>query len=65
MSPGIKHFVCPDLDPNCLQRLSADNKNLERVKSLEMIWFNLQWRHAKGYADNILLSADFFQNQLF
>ena len=30
-----QHFVGPDLGPNCLQRLSADNKvlaNKERVK---------------------------------
>ena len=23
-----RHFVGPDLDPNCLQRLSADNKSV-------------------------------------
>ena len=27
----IKHFVSPDLDPNCLQRLSADNP-IKQVK---------------------------------
>ena len=23
----VQHSICPDLDPNCLQRLSADNKS--------------------------------------
>ena len=27
---GYRHFVGPDLDPNCLQRLSADNISRER-----------------------------------
>ena len=27
-----RHFVGPDLGPNCLQRLSADNKARSRVK---------------------------------
>ena len=34
-SDQVLHFVGPDLDPNCLQRLSADNKSPtrgERVK---------------------------------
>ena len=26
-----RHFVGPDLDPNCLQRLSADNSSRQRV----------------------------------
>ena len=28
---GVKQFVGPDLDPNCLQRLSADNTIRERT----------------------------------
>ena len=32
------HFVSPDLGPNCLQRLSADDSH-EQAKS-----FNWQWR---------------------
>ena len=27
-----RHFVGPDLDPNCLQRLSADDTSRQRVK---------------------------------
>ena len=27
-----QHFVGPDLGPNCLQRLSADNISSQRVK---------------------------------
>ena len=48
-----KHSVSPDMDPNCLQRLSADNKvfaSKERVK---------------GPLSHIMLllpSADIFQN---
>ena len=29
-----RHFVGPDLDPNCLQRLSADDTSRQRFKSL-------------------------------
>ena len=25
----VRHFVCPNLGPNCLQRLSADDKRIE------------------------------------
>ena len=32
-----QHFVRPDLSPNCLQRLSADDTNRERVKSGSMM----------------------------
>ena len=32
LDPGqAQHFVGPDLGPNCLQRLSADNTNRQRV----------------------------------
>ena len=31
------HFVGPDLDPNCLQRLSADDTGRQRVKTMEII----------------------------
>ena len=27
-----RHFVGPDLDPNCLQRLSADDTSRQKVK---------------------------------
>ena len=27
-----QHFVRPDLGPNCLKRLSADNTSTQRVK---------------------------------
>ena len=27
-----RHIVGPDLDPNCLQRLSADDTRIQRVK---------------------------------
>ena len=27
-----RHFVVPDLGPNCLQRLSTDDNSSERVK---------------------------------
>ena len=27
-----RHFVGPDLDPNCLQRLSADDTSKQRVR---------------------------------
>ena len=29
-----RHFVGPDLDPNCLQTLSADDTSKQRVKSI-------------------------------
>ena len=29
-----RHFVGPDLDPNCLQRLSADNKVAARKEKV-------------------------------
>ena len=39
MSKGLdqdqdRHFVGPDLDQNCLQRLSADNKSRRAWKEL-------------------------------
>ena len=36
----IYQTVSPDLDPNCLQRLSADNKGIMRNKSVNLfpIW---------------------------
>ena len=27
-----RHFVWPDLGPNCLQKLSADDTRMQRVK---------------------------------
>ena len=41
MSNGLdpdqdQHFAGPDLDPNCLQRLSADNASSQRVKNLHL-----------------------------
>ena len=32
-----QHFVGPDLGPNCLQRLSADNKSGQRVKYKKLV----------------------------
>ena len=29
----VRHFVGPDLDPNCLQRLSADDTRKQRIKT--------------------------------
>ena len=29
-----RHFVMPDLGPNCLNRISADNSSRVRVKSI-------------------------------
>ena len=29
-----QHFVGPDLGPNCLQRLSADDTSRQRIKTL-------------------------------
>ena len=42
MSNGLdpdqaRHSVGPDLDPNCLQRLSADGVSTQRVK-LSIYW---------------------------
>ena len=34
-----RHFVGPDLGPNCLQRLSAD-KELKLVNKLFVCWVN-------------------------
>ena len=31
----VQHFVGPDLDPNCLQKLSAEDTSMQRVTS----WF--------------------------
>ena len=37
LDPGqAHHFVGPDLGPNCLQRLSADNTCRQRVKALHL-----------------------------
>ena len=30
-----RHFVGPDLGPNCLQRLSSDDTSRQRVKCVE------------------------------
>ena len=32
-----RHFVRPDLDPNCLRRLSADDKVTQARKKLNLI----------------------------
>ena len=35
LDPDVaRHFVWPDLDPNCLQRLSANNTSKQRVNAL-------------------------------
>ena len=31
-----QHYVCPDLDPNCLQRISADDKSLMARKEITL-----------------------------
>ena len=37
-----RHFVGPGLDPNCLQRLSTDDKNCRwRVKSFKISFYQL------------------------
>ena len=37
-----RHFVVPDLDPNCLQRLSADDKNCNlQVKNFKISLYQL------------------------
>ena len=33
---ALGHFVGPDLGPNCLQRLSADDKSLLARKELKL-----------------------------
>ena len=48
MSNGLdpvqdRHSVDPDLGPNCLQRLSADDK---RVK--DNLSYNLKWQSIQG-----------------
>ena len=35
-----RHFVGPDLGPNCLQRLSADDTSEQRVKVTNSITSN-------------------------
>ena len=30
----VRHFVVPDLGPNCLQKLSADDTDRQRVSAL-------------------------------
>ena len=42
-----RHFVGPDLDPNCLQRLSADNISRQRVEVLSPFQ---NWRSLSGIA---------------
>ena len=37
VSDQARHFVEPDLGPNCLQRLSADNKSEQRVKYKKLV----------------------------
>ena len=35
----VRHFVRPDLGPNCLQRSSADDTSRQRVKPIQAIFF--------------------------
>ena len=36
-----RHSVRPDLGPNCLQKISADDKSsLQQGKALESFWYN-------------------------
>ena len=39
-----QHFDGPDLDPDCLQRLSADNTSRIRVKSPYLYFYVLYFR---------------------
>ena len=36
------HFVSPDLGPNCLQRLTADDTSRQRVKILLSFWVTVK-----------------------
>ena len=36
-----RHFVGPDLDPNCLEKLSAEDTSMQRVTS----WFQVPFSH--------------------
>ena len=47
------HSVGPDLVPNCLQRLSADDKSKQRVKSKEFLWYFFASRISQYYDRNI------------
>ena len=40
-----RHYVGPDLDPNCLQRLSADDTRSRGVKSEDCndLWWFIFW----------------------
>ena len=37
----VRHFVGPDLGPNCLQRLSAEDFGRQRVKESNLLRKNL------------------------
>ena len=74
----IKQNVCPDLCPNCLQKLPADDTNRQRLKQYKNLWFKSRANaigpftsykcplHISLCLQGFLLSADFFfQKQLF
>ena len=55
-----RHFVGPDLDPNCLQRLSADNKSrplackeLNTEQLLDTTFWLSPWLKLISFGSNI------------
>ena len=49
-----RHFVGPDLSPNCLQRLSADNTRRQRVSHMCEIFFSRKTIKISLLAHNLL-----------
>ena len=47
VSKSERHFVCTDLGPNCLQRISADSNSLLARKEASATFTQLM--HTKGY----------------
>ena len=50
------HFVGPDLGPNCLQRLSADNTSRQRVEGVR----NRRKKHRSRSAKKFSLKSEIF-----
>ena len=52
------HFVSPYLGPNCLQRISADEKlPLAKKKDKHTYTFSLSQRHKMSYCDRSFSEA--------
>ena len=51
-----RHFVRPDLGPNCLQRLSADNASRQRVEGVR----NRRKKHRSRLAKKFSLKSQIF-----